>query len=133
MRPAEPMPFITPRLAPLFVVHRLWPSGPSATYGIRSRSAAEALLVKRSGGSQHRSTWQSAEIAVYCIVKPLSITCGGRTESGSQITIACRVSGVECDDRDPAAGILPSTLVARHSFLPCVSSGACRHPPAPAL
>ena len=60
-RPAEPMPFIMPRLAPRFVVH-IRPFGPSVTCGIRSRSAAEALVVKRSGGSQQRSTWQSAEI-----------------------------------------------------------------------
>jgi hypothetical protein len=34
------------------------------TYGIRSRIAAEALPVNRSGGIQGMSMWQSAEILV---------------------------------------------------------------------
>src|SRR5580692_3740078 len=34
---------------------------------MRSLSDAGALPVKRSGGSQIRSTWQSAEITLYCI------------------------------------------------------------------
>src|SRR5438270_350864 len=34
---------------------------------MRSRSAAEALAVNRSGGSQIRSMWQSAEITSYFI------------------------------------------------------------------
>jgi hypothetical protein len=34
------------------------------TYGIRSRIAAEALAVNKSGGSQGMSMWQSAEIRV---------------------------------------------------------------------
>jgi hypothetical protein len=32
------------------------------TYGMRSRIAVEALAVKRSGGTQGMSMWQSAEI-----------------------------------------------------------------------
>jgi hypothetical protein len=54
MRPKEP---------PLRQVQ--WgPSGPSVTYGIRSFIAADAFEVKRSGGIQGRSMWQSAEIRV---------------------------------------------------------------------
>src|SRR5947208_6974162 len=34
---------------------------------MRSRNAAEALVVNRSGGSQIRSTWQSAEMTSYFI------------------------------------------------------------------
>src|SRR5512145_3282797 len=34
---------------------------------MRSFSAAVALAVNRSGGSQQRSMWQSAEILVYCM------------------------------------------------------------------
>ena len=60
-RPAEPMPYAMPRLAPLLVI-QTGPFGPSVTYGMRSRMAAGARLVKRSGGSQQRSRWQSAEI-----------------------------------------------------------------------
>src|SRR5688572_7167805 len=65
-RPAEPMPFITPRFAPFFVVHTL-PCGPSVTYGMRSRMPGPAWVVKRSVGSQQRSTWQSAEMSSYRI------------------------------------------------------------------
>src|SRR5262245_60103067 len=43
------------------------PSGPSVTYGMRSLSAADALVVNRSGGIQGMSMWQSAEIRVYRI------------------------------------------------------------------
>src|SRR5687768_17201068 len=64
------MPFISPRLAPFFVVHH-FPCGPSATYGMRSRSAAEAFSLNSSGGSQQRSTWQSAEIISYFM--PISL------------------------------------------------------------
>ena len=61
-RPAAPMPQARPRLAPFFVVQR-GPFGPSTTCGIRSRHSVEAALVtNRSGGSQQRSMWQSAEI-----------------------------------------------------------------------
>src|SRR5262249_37030809 len=60
-RPAEPIPLTRPRLAPLLVTH-VGPLGPSVTYGTRSRIAAEARDVNRSGGSQQRSTWQSPEI-----------------------------------------------------------------------
>ena len=63
-RPAEPMPFIRPNLAPLALTHS-GPFGPSTTWGMRSLRAAEALLVKRSGGSQIRSTWPSAEMTSY--------------------------------------------------------------------
>ena len=60
-RPAEPMPLARPNVAPFFVTH-IGPLGPCVTWGMRSLSAAEARLVKRSGGSQQRSRWQSAEI-----------------------------------------------------------------------
>jgi hypothetical protein len=56
------MPFTIAEVAPRFVVH-MGPWRPSTTYGMRSRIAAEAFVVKRSGGSQQRSTWQSAEIS----------------------------------------------------------------------
>jgi hypothetical protein len=55
------MPLTRPNCPPFFVTH-IGPFGPSVTYGIRSRSAGVARLVKRSGGSQQRSRWQSAEI-----------------------------------------------------------------------
>jgi hypothetical protein len=61
--PEGPTPPTSPKAAPFFAVQR-GPSGPSVTYGMRSRSAAEALLVKRSGGIQGMSMWQSAEIRV---------------------------------------------------------------------
>src|SRR6266853_1971347 len=37
---------------------------------MRSRTAAGALAVNRSGGSQIRSTWQSAEMTSYFIALP---------------------------------------------------------------
>src|ERR1700730_12328810 len=63
-RPAEPMPFTKPNLAPLALTHS-GPFGPSMTWGMRSLRDAEALRVKRSGGSQIRSTWPSAEMTSY--------------------------------------------------------------------
>src|SRR5713226_60621 len=63
-RPAEPMPFTRPNLAPLALTHS-GPFGPSMTWGMRSLRDAEALRVKRSGGSQIRSTWPSAEMTSY--------------------------------------------------------------------
>src|SRR5436190_511903 len=63
-RPAEPMPLTRPNLAPLALTHS-GPFGPSMTWGMRSFIAADALLVNRSGGSQIRSTWPSAEITSY--------------------------------------------------------------------
>src|SRR6266849_5268011 len=65
-RPAEPMPFTRPNLAPLALTHS-GPLGPSTTWGMRSFSAAAAFLVKRSGGSQIRSTCPSAEMTSYFI------------------------------------------------------------------
>src|SRR6266567_5718195 len=65
-RPAEPMPFTRPNLAPLALTHS-GPFGPSMTWGMRSLRDAEALRVKRSGGSQIRSTWPSAEMTSYFI------------------------------------------------------------------
>ena len=56
-------------MAPFLDVQR-GPSGPSATYGMRSRNAAVALAVKRSGGIQGMSMWQSAEILVYSMGSP---------------------------------------------------------------
>src|SRR5437870_9450576 len=70
-RPADPMPFISPSAAPLLVTHA-GPFGPSVTWGMRSRRPVEALAVKRSGGSQHRSMWQSAEIVSYGIARERS-------------------------------------------------------------
>src|SRR5918994_2193919 len=67
-RPAEPMPFIRPNLAPLALTHS-GPFGPSTTWGMRSLRAAEALLVNRSGGSQIRSTWPSAEMTSYFMAR----------------------------------------------------------------
>ena len=60
-RPAAPMPQASPRFAPFLVVQR-GPFGPSITCGIRSRHSADAFVTNRSGGSQQRSMWQSAEI-----------------------------------------------------------------------
>src|SRR5436309_220904 len=68
-RPAEPMPQGRPRLAPFLVV-QTGPFGPSVTNGIRSLHSAGALVTKRSGGSQQRSMWQSAEIISYRIGEP---------------------------------------------------------------
>src|SRR5262249_46397682 len=65
--PVEPIPPTSPNGAPFFVVHCA-PSGPSTTYGIRSFMSAEAFDVKRSGGSQGMSIWQSAEIRVECML-----------------------------------------------------------------
>src|SRR6058998_2626326 len=39
---------------------------------MRSRRPTEALAVKRSGGNQHRSMWQSAEIISYHIARERS-------------------------------------------------------------
>ncbi len=67
-RPAEPMPLTRPNLAPFADTHS-GPLGPSTTCGMRSFSAAEAFLVKRSGGSQIRSTWPSAEMTSYFMAR----------------------------------------------------------------
>jgi hypothetical protein len=55
------MPLTSPNWAPFFDT-QMGPLGPSVTKGMRSRIAAVALAVKRSGGSQMRSRWQSAEM-----------------------------------------------------------------------
>src|SRR5580692_11396055 len=68
-RPADPMPFTRPNLAPLAETHS-GPFGPSMTWGIRSLNWAEAFLVKRSGGSQIRSTCPSAEMTSYFMTGP---------------------------------------------------------------
>src|SRR5437773_4341423 len=68
-RPADPMPQGRPRLAPFLVV-QTGPFAPSVTNGIRSLHSAGALVTKRSGGSQQRSMWQSAEIISYRIGEP---------------------------------------------------------------
>src|SRR3989441_5995066 len=70
-RPADPIPHARPSAAPFFVTHA-GPRGPSITYGIRSLSAEAAFDVKRSGGSQHRSRWQSAEIISYRMAASLT-------------------------------------------------------------
>src|SRR3989442_14889788 len=66
------MPHGRPRAAPFFVVH-LGPVGPSLTKGMRSRIAADALDANRSGGSQQRSMWQSAEITSYRIARSFRV------------------------------------------------------------
>src|SRR5262249_17443694 len=63
-RPAEPIPFIRPNFAPFFETH-IFPLRPSVTNGIRSFRRKGAFEVKRSGGSQMRSIWQSAEMNSY--------------------------------------------------------------------
>src|SRR4029077_11818409 len=66
LAPDGPTPFFKPNVAPDLVTH--WgPSGPSATYGIRSRICREASDVNNSGGIHGMSRWQSAEIRLYCI------------------------------------------------------------------
>src|SRR5262249_46634253 len=75
-RPAEPMPFTRPNLAPLALTHSA-PLGPSTTWGMRSFSAAEAFLVNRSGGSQIRSTCPSAEMTSCFIGSFLPSSAGG--------------------------------------------------------
>src|SRR6266540_4687394 len=67
--PDGPTPPHSPKEAPFFDVH-VGPSGPSVTYGMRSRRAARALPVKRSGGIQGISMWQSAEIRVKVTASP---------------------------------------------------------------
>ena len=52
---------MSPKDVPFLQVQK-GPSGPSVTYGMRSRRAADALAVKRSGGIQGMSIWQSAEM-----------------------------------------------------------------------
>src|SRR6267154_513067 len=76
-RPAEPMPFIRPNLAPLALTHS-GPFGPSMTWGMRSFIAAQALLVNRSGGSQIRSTCPSAETTSYFMGAFLPGECASR-------------------------------------------------------
>src|SRR6516162_9030522 len=73
------MPFISPKVEPFLVTHSL-PRGPSVTYGIRSLNAALAFSVKRSGGSQIRSTWLSAEMTSYFIF-PSSVRACGQHDS----------------------------------------------------
>src|SRR5688572_26836533 len=75
------MPFTRPRFAPFFVT-QMGPVGPSVTYGIRSRIAADARSVNSVGGSQHRSTWQSAEIIPVLIAGAPSRAAGPCTGRG---------------------------------------------------
>src|SRR5260370_32046850 len=65
-RPAEPTPATSPKEAPLRATHS-FPFAPSLTNGIRSLSSRDDSAVKRSGGNQIMSRWQSAEIRLYCI------------------------------------------------------------------
>src|SRR6516164_10468773 len=78
-RPPEPMPFISPKVEPFLVTHSL-PRGPSVTNGMRSLNAALAFSVKRSGGSQIRSRWLSAEMTSYFIF-PSSVRACGQHDS----------------------------------------------------
>src|SRR5215510_13221745 len=81
-RPAEPMPFTRPNLAPLALTHSA-PLGPSTTWGMRSFSAAEAFLVNRSGVSQIRSTCPSAEMTSYFIGSFLRSSAAGLECAGN--------------------------------------------------
>jgi hypothetical protein len=54
---------MSPKFCPFLEV-QYGPSGPSVTNGMRSLSAADEFDVKRLGGIQGRSMWQSAEILV---------------------------------------------------------------------
>src|SRR6201997_5099949 len=85
------MPFISPNEAPLLVTHSL-PLGPSVTYGMRSRSAAEALAVNRSGGSQIRSMWQSAEMTSYFIGMVLRASLHQHDSRGDDVRLKSPVS-----------------------------------------
>src|SRR5262249_33633849 len=81
-RPAEPMPFIRPNLAPLALTHS-GPFGPSTTWGMRSFSAEDAFAVNRSGGSQIRSTCPSAEMTSYFIGSFLRSSAAGPECAGN--------------------------------------------------
>src|SRR5512144_343106 len=70
--PDGPTPPHSPKEAPFFDVH-VGPSGPSVTYGMRSRREGLALPVKRSGGIHGMSMWQSAEIRVKVMASPSSV------------------------------------------------------------
>src|SRR5881296_4637958 len=50
--PEAPTPPAIPNLTPFFATHHRSPSGPSATYGMRSLRCAGAWDVKRSGGDR---------------------------------------------------------------------------------
>src|ERR1700681_3611960 len=67
--PDGPTPPQRPKDAPFFDV-QVGPSGPPVKKGMRSRKAALAVPVKRSGGSQGMSMWQSAEIRVRVMASP---------------------------------------------------------------
>jgi hypothetical protein len=64
--PLGPTPLSRPKLAPFLVTH-CGPSGPSVTYGMRSRNSLDASETKSSGGIQGMSRWQSADIRLYCM------------------------------------------------------------------
>ena len=66
----DPVPPHQPEAPPPPSWSTYGPSAPSLTYGMRSRMAAEALAVKRSGGIQGKSMWQSAEIRVKVMASP---------------------------------------------------------------
>src|SRR6516164_3867121 len=85
-RPPEPMPFISPKVEPFLVTHSL-PRGPSVTYGMRSLYAALALAVKRSGGSQIRSRWESAEMTSYFIFRSSVRACDQHDSPEAQVRL----------------------------------------------
>src|SRR5712692_4477922 len=76
---------------------------------MRSRRAAEAFAVKRSGGIQGMSMWQSAEILVYFIVSP-SILSAWRRRRGTP-------PGGKHDEQigQPPHGSLPGIWSAHHT------------------
>src|SRR5438046_10097009 len=63
-RPADPMPFTSPSIAPLLVTHGD-PFGPSVTKGLRSGRPAEALTVRSRAGGRQSWRWRPAEFVYY--------------------------------------------------------------------
>src|SRR5207245_6839563 len=77
---------------------------------MRSRRPAEAFTVKSSGGSQQRSTWQSAEIISYRIARERSSADlarqapRGRRGDAAQDPVAEGTAPATARERPPARG-----------------------------
>src|ERR1041385_6538792 len=99
------MPASRPNEAPCLMTHSR-PRGPSVTKGMRSRKAADAFAVNRSGGSQIRWIWQSAEITSYFMLLPsLRRGCSRVTRRGADYQPQAALydataSGLETYDRE---------------------------------
>src|SRR6516165_12512160 len=123
-RPPEPMPFISPKVEPFLVTHSL-PRGPSVTNGMRSLNTALAFSVKRSGGSQIRSRWLSAEMTSYFIFPSSVRACAQHDSLRPQVRLKFPVNSNAGGAGGAIAGQPTVVGSDRARFRPDLSGALC--------